>query len=193
LEKSEGFVEAKQPKLVRRLPHNRSFASAPSIHFERKNPVGQALRLPQFFDGSSSSGSRFAGPGATGYLLRYNLRRQSRTGLANERAFGAFKAAVAKLQHWTVLAAVLMPDHLHIIASRTDARDTKLGNFSAALKRWIRRELDASWNWQPGCFDRLLRSDESLHEKWFYIEDNPVRAGLVKRPADWPYRIGLAN
>jgi hypothetical protein len=54
--------------------------------------------------------------------------------LANERAFRAFKTAVAKLQHRTVLAAVLMPDHLHVIASPTDARDAKLGNFSAALK-----------------------------------------------------------
>jgi hypothetical protein len=55
--------------------------------------------------------------------------------LANERALGAFKAAVGKLQHWTVLAAVLMPDHLHVIVSPTDARDARLGNFSAALKR----------------------------------------------------------
>jgi REP element-mobilizing transposase RayT len=53
--------------------------------------------------------------------------------LANERAFTAFKAAVAKLQHWNVLAAVLMPDHLHVIVSPIDARDAKLGNFSAAL------------------------------------------------------------
>jgi REP element-mobilizing transposase RayT len=111
--------------------------------------------------------------------------------LANERAFEAFKAAVAKLQRWTVLAGVLMPDHLHVIASPTDARDTKLGNFSAALKRWIRRELNPTWDWQPGCFDRLLRSDESLHEKSLYVQDNPVRAGLVNRWADWPYRIGL--
>jgi len=63
--------------------------------------------------------------------------------LANKRVFRAFKAAVAKLQHWIVLAAVLMPDHLHVIVSPTDARDAKLGNFSAALKRWIRRELNA--------------------------------------------------
>ena len=111
--------------------------------------------------------------------------------LANERAFRAFKAAVGKLQHWTVLAAVLMPDHLHVIVSPTDARDAKLGNFSAALKRWIRRELNAEWKWQPDYFDRLLRSDESLHEKWLYVQDNPVRAGLVERWADWPYRIGL--
>jgi REP element-mobilizing transposase RayT len=102
-------------------------------------------------------------------------------------------AAVGKVQHWAVLAAVLMPDHLHVIVSPTDARDAKLGNFSAALKRWIRRELNAAWNWQPGCFDRLLRSDESLHEKWLYVQDNPMRAGLVKRSADWPYQIGLSE
>jgi hypothetical protein len=89
--------------------------------------------------------------------------------LANERDFSAFKAAVTKLQHWTVLAAVLMPDHLHVIASPTDARDAKLGNFSAALKRWIRRELNAAWNWQPGCLtgcsgrmNRFMRSGSIL-------------------------------
>jgi hypothetical protein len=33
-----------------------------------------------------------------------------------------------------------------------------------------------------------LRSDESLGDKWLYVEENPVRAGLVKRWQDWPYR-----
>ena len=113
--------------------------------------------------------------------------------LANEQVFRAFKVAVANLKRWNVLAAVLMPDHLHVIVSPTDARDTKLGDFAAALKRWIRMELNAKWNWQPGCFDRLLRSDESLHEKWLYVQDNPVRAGLVECVADWPYRIGLVS
>ena len=81
--------------------------------------------------------------------------------LANEQAFGAFKAAMANLQHWTVPAAVLMPDHLHVIASPTDARDAKLGNFSAALKRWIRRELNAAWTGSrvvlTGCYGRMNR------------------------------------
>jgi putative transposase len=175
------------------LPYKDSSGTTPSHSFRAENAVGQALRLPQFFHGSSSSGSRFAALGTTGYLFVTICVANREPVLANGRAFGAFKAAVAKLQHWTVLAAVLMPDHLQVIASPTDARDAKLGNFSAALKRWIRRELNAAWNWQPGCFDRLLRSDESLHEKWLYIEDNSVRAGLVKRAADWPYRIGLAN
>jgi|ERR671937_377829 REP element-mobilizing transposase RayT len=108
--------------------------------------------------------------------------------LANERAFAAFRRAAAKLKHWKVLAAVLMPDHLHVIATPTEDRDARIGNFSAAIKRWMRQELQGSgkrgacpttaeWQWQAGCFDRLLRSDESLHDKWLYVEENPVRAG----------------
>jgi REP-associated tyrosine transposase len=108
--------------------------------------------------------------------------------LANERAYAAFRAAAARVQHWTVLSAVLMPDHLHVVVTPTKDREAKLGNFSGAIKRWMRRELRANWQWQPGCFDRLLRSDESLHEKWSYVEENPVRAGFVSRWEDWPYR-----
>jgi putative transposase len=108
--------------------------------------------------------------------------------LANHRSFTAFKNAAARLSDWTVLAAILMPDHLHIIASPVTDRDAKVGNLSAAIKRWMREELKASWKWQPGCFDRLLRSDESLGDKWLYLEENPVRAGLVTRWQDWPFR-----
>jgi putative transposase len=111
--------------------------------------------------------------------------------LANDKAFTAFKNSVKRLRAWTILAGILMPDHLHIIVTPTERRDAKLGNFSAALKRWIRQDLNAAWNWQPGCFDRLLRSDESLHEKWLYLQENPVRAGLVKHLEDWPYQIRL--
>jgi REP element-mobilizing transposase RayT len=113
--------------------------------------------------------------------------------LANDDAFNAFKAAIAKFHHWRVLAALVMPDHMHVIVGPTLDRDAKLGNFSGAVKRWMHDRLSASWTWKPGCFDRLLRSDESLHEKWLYVQENPVRAGLVKHWKDWPYQIGLDN
>jgi len=108
--------------------------------------------------------------------------------LANELAFAAFKNAAARLRDWKVLAAILMPDHMHVLVAPTEDREAKLGNFSAAIKRWMRRELKASWEWQPGSFDRLLRPGESLHDKWLYVEENPVRAGFVERWEDWPYR-----
>ncbi len=59
------------------------------------------------------------------------------------------------------------------------------------MRREIEAEGKVNWQWQPGCFDRLLRSSESLSEKWLYVEENPVRTGLVNRYEDWPYRFVL--
>ena len=111
--------------------------------------------------------------------------------LANPETLTALQSAARRLQHWQVIAAVVMPDHLHVIATPVKNRESKVSNLSAALKRWIRQELAASWKWQPGSFDRLLRSGESLHSKWLYLYENPMRAGLVQNPDDWPYRIGF--
>jgi hypothetical protein len=33
----------------------------------------------------------------------------------------------------------------------------------------------------------VLRGAESYEEKWWYVRDNPVRAGLVDRWEDWPH------
>jgi REP element-mobilizing transposase RayT len=111
--------------------------------------------------------------------------------LDNEQTFRAFKSAVSRLRGWSVIAAILMPDHVHLLVAPTEDREAKLGNLVGALKRWTRQALNARWQWQPGSFDRLLRRDESTYEKWLYVEENPVRAGLVSQSQDWPYRIGF--
>jgi putative transposase len=108
--------------------------------------------------------------------------------LANPETFRAFKIAASKLRDSHVLAGIVMSDHVHIIVAPIKNREAKLGHFSAALKRWMREQLGASWQWQAGCFDRLLRTNESLHHKWLYVRENPVRAGLVQNWEDWPYR-----
>ena len=56
------------------------------------------------------------------------------------------------------------------------------------LKRAISVRLESPKLWQPGFFDHILRSDESYGEKWNYIHENPVRAGLVKSADNWPYQ-----
>jgi hypothetical protein len=38
-----------------------------------------------------------------------------------------------------------------------------------------------------GFFDHVLRSRESYEQKWLYVRENPVRAGLVQRVDDWPF------
>jgi hypothetical protein len=41
--------------------------------------------------------------------------------------------------------------------------------------------------WQKQFFDHLLRSPQSYGDKWAYVRENPVRAGLVARAEDWHY------
>jgi hypothetical protein len=55
--------------------------------------------------------------------------------LANREAFNAFKLAASKLEDWHVLAAILMPDHVHVLVAPTKERETKLGNFSAVFRK----------------------------------------------------------
>ena len=125
------------------------------------------------------------------YFLTFCVAKRQKV-LANKKAFAAFEAALARLTNWNVIAAVLMPDHAHLLIAPND-RDATAGNASGAIKRWMRQKLAAGWQWQPGSFDRLLRSDESAEEKWQYIRENPVRAGLVENWRDWPYRVGFES
>jgi len=38
-----------------------------------------------------------------------------------------------------------------------------------------------------GTFDHILRSGESYSQKWDYVRENPVRAGLVTDWREWPF------
>jgi len=83
---------------------------------------------------------------------------------------------------------VLMPDHIHLFVK---------GDANFVLSRWIggmKRAITVALGchsgelWQPGFFDHVLRSDESYVEKWNYVLQNPVRAGLVSDATEWPFQ-----
>jgi putative transposase len=42
--------------------------------------------------------------------------------------------------------------------------------------------------WQTDHWDTRLRTGDSYDAKWEYVRNNPVRAGLVKNPEDWPFQ-----
>ena len=82
---------------------------------------------------------------------------------------------------------VIMLDHIHLFVCG-DA-DFVLSKWVAGLKRAISKALGVRGEfWQPTFFDHILRSDESYSEKWEYVCQNPVRAGLVKQSEDWKYQ-----
>jgi len=83
---------------------------------------------------------------------------------------------------------VLMPDHLHAFAVIDDRRrnlSSWMKSLKNALSKTLRIKGIPSPHWQKGFFDHILRSEESYGEKWSYVRENPVRAGLVKNWHDW--------
>ena len=85
---------------------------------------------------------------------------------------------------------VLMPDHLHFfvqLQAESSIRDF-VRLMKQSLSKTFKDRRERYPFWQPGFFDHVLRSSEDYAEKWEYVRDNPVRAGLVKRVGEWPYQ-----
>jgi putative transposase len=104
-------------------------------------------------------------------------------------AFVKFAIEACEERNIAVGRYVIMPDHLHLFVCGPD--DFMVGKWIGMLKQClakaIEREQITDPIWQRGFFDHLLRSDESYDQKWNYVRENPVRAGLVAKAEDWPY------
>ena len=125
--------------------------------------------------------------------------------LTNDGAFNAFKIATSKLKNWKVLAAVLMPDHLHLIVTPTEDRDARIGDFSAALKRWMREEIqkDGKRSACPTIQKRVVgiakrklfladRREGVVEDVVGYVAALGDRLGFVERPVDAEINPALA-
>jgi REP element-mobilizing transposase RayT len=90
-------------------------------------------------------------------------------------------------------AAVVMPDHVHLLLQplrNGDAWPFPLVDILQCLKSATAHQINKLLHhegpvWEEESFDHVLRSDESLREKAEYIRQNPVRRGLVQRPEDY--------
>ena len=95
---------------------------------------------------------------------------------------------------WLVGRYVVMPDHVHFFcAEQAEGEKRTLSQFMNKWKEWTAKGIAAAMTlsqpvWQRGFFDHLMRSDESYGEKWAYVRENPVRAGLAPTWAEWPWQ-----
>jgi putative transposase len=97
-----------------------------------------------------------------------------------------------RIHGWLVGRFVIMPDHIHLFCAAISAAKT-LSAFVRDWKRWTARKIERSTGvappiWQTEFFDHVLRSPQSYAEKWNYVRLNPVRAGIVANPDEWPYQ-----
>jgi putative transposase len=85
---------------------------------------------------------------------------------------------------------VVMPDHLHVLLTPGDT--TTLEKAMQLIKGGSSFNIHqlrghAMQIWLPGFHDWTIRDSADYQAKREYIRMNPVRAGLVERPEDWPY------
>ena len=83
---------------------------------------------------------------------------------------------------WFLNLFLIMPDHLHFLASFPDGR---VKETCGAWKGYLRKTLDVRF--QSDCFEHRIRNAAEFAEKWAYICHNPVRKGLVASADEWPY------
>jgi REP element-mobilizing transposase RayT len=85
---------------------------------------------------------------------------------------------------WWPYLFLLMPDHLHALFSFPPS-GKPLRSVISRWKEWTAKQL--AIHWQDDFFEHRLRREESRREKADYILANPLRAGLVSQPENWPF------
>jgi putative transposase len=117
------------------------------------------------------------------YFVTFCTHRRMKLMATNSVNDALVKFAIrAEAQHCIVVGRyVIMPDHLHLFVRGPD--DFRLCQWIGTLKQYLAKTIGlteaSQLIWQRGFFDHLLRSEQSYRQKWNYVRENPVRAGLV--------------
>ena len=93
------------------------------------------------------------------------------------------------LGYFVLHAFVLMPNHVHLLItpkiSLPRITNGIKGTSSHQANSILSREGQPFW--QDESFDHWVRSPKEFGKIRAYIENNPVSAGLVRTPQDWPW------
>jgi REP element-mobilizing transposase RayT len=93
-------------------------------------------------------------------------------------------------KRYRLTAWVIMPNHAHMLL--TPCAGHELSDILHSLKSYTANEANKLLGregqfWQPESFDRWVRDADHFAKVIAYIENNPVKARLCKKPEDWPY------
>lgn len=86
----------------------------------------------------------------------------------------------------------VMPNHLHVLftlsGNTTLEKAVQMIKGGASYRIGKLRKFIAFW--QDGYHDWRCRSGQDYKKYADYIQENPVKAGLVQNPEEWPYSSG---
>ncbi len=84
-----------------------------------------------------------------------------------------------------ILGYVFMSNHIHLLVTEPDGK--KLAIAIQVLKQRFSRTRSDEFVWEPRYHDFNVFTEAKRVEKLRYMHRNPVKAGLVERPEDWPW------
>lgn len=93
------------------------------------------------------------------------------------------------LKLYRLSAYVVMSNHVHILIWPKAV----LYRITKSIKGYTARECNKMLArtgqkfWQDESFDHAVRSSDEFHRIVRYIERNPVKAGMVGSPEEWPW------
>jgi len=99
----------------------------------------------------------------------------------------AFEYNADVLRHYVLNAFVVMPNHVHLLATPIVA----LAKLTRSLKGITSKRANAMLGltgspfWQDESYDHLVRNEREFDRIRNYIEQNPVRAGLVVEASEY--------
>ncbi|MGH2587748.1 MAG: REP-associated tyrosine transposase [Dehalococcoidia bacterium] len=93
-------------------------------------------------------------------------------------------------ERYRLFAWVVMPSHVHALIEPFGGNP--LREIVHSWKSFTAKQADRILGrngtfWQPDYFDRVVRNAEHVERARAYIDENPVKAGLVQRAGDWPF------
>ncbi len=91
-----------------------------------------------------------------------------------------------------IIAMSVMTDHVHLIIHNAGGNAATLGDFVRSYKSRIYRECRKEFGlkksfWQRYYYDHIVRDQRDFEEKFQYVVNNPIKAGLTQRECDPEY------
>ncbi len=91
------------------------------------------------------------------------------------------------LRHYDLHAFVVMPNHVHLLVTPTIALPKLMKSLKGITARRANAILTLTGTpfWQEESYDHLIRDEPEFEKIRRYIEENPVRAGLVRASGEY--------
>lgn len=89
-----------------------------------------------------------------------------------------------RFQRYQLHAYVVMPNHVHVLVTPAVPASKWLAPLKGFTAHQANQLLGRQGQpfWQDESYDHLVRSEAEFDRILFYIEENPVKAGLVSEP-----------